>query len=82
MFGKKKKRPTISAPSNFEHRVHTGYDTEHREYVGLPPQWASIIKPASRPAPVIDPSHITPTEIAPLKVSGSTLHQPNQTHFQ
>ncbi|XP_064623130.1 serine/threonine-protein kinase PAK mbt-like isoform X3 [Lineus longissimus] len=67
MFGKKKKRPTISAPSNFEHRVHTGYDNQHKEYVGLPPQWASIIKPASRPVPVIDPSHITPTEMAPLK---------------
>ncbi len=26
MFGKKKKKPIISAPTNFEHRVHTGFD--------------------------------------------------------
>lgn len=68
MFGKKKKnRPEISGPTNFEHRVHTGFD-ENQGYVGLPAQWASIVNPASgdRPRPIIDPSQIT--DIMPLKV--------------
>lgn len=26
MFSKRKKKPLISAPTNFEHRVHTGFD--------------------------------------------------------
>ena len=29
MFGKKKRKPQISGPTNFEHRVHTGFD--HQE---------------------------------------------------
>ena len=45
MFGKKKKKPSIqiSQPSNFQHRVHTGFDWENGKFVGLPTQWASII---------------------------------------
>lgn len=73
MFSKKKRKPIISAPSNFEHRVHTGYDKEEGKYVGLPPQWASIITPVTnRPKPIIDVSSITPTEILDIKhhVSG------------
>ena len=27
MFAKKKKKPVISAPTNFQHRVHTGKDS-------------------------------------------------------
>eukprot|EP00058_Branchiostoma_floridae_P018931 XP_002604420.1 hypothetical protein BRAFLDRAFT_220446 [Branchiostoma floridae] len=76
MFGKKKKRPEISAPSNFEHRVHTGFDRDHGEYVGLPAQWASVIgspkeaaqPSAVRPRPLIDPSCITPVDLSTLKV--------------
>lgn len=71
MFGKKKeKKPKveISFPMDFEHRVHTGYDIRQGEFVGLPPQWASVLSStAPRPTPVIDPSSITPTDIAPLK---------------
>ncbi|XP_035681834.1 serine/threonine-protein kinase PAK 4-like isoform X3 [Branchiostoma floridae] len=75
MFGKKKKRPEISAPSNFEHRVHTGFDRDHGEYVGLPAQWASVIgspkeaaqPSAVRPRPLIDPSCITPVDLSTLK---------------
>ena len=71
-----KKRPEISTPQNFEHRVHTGFDTEQGKYVGLPPQWAGLIIPeekTERRRPLIDPSSITHTEIAPLKVNWFTV---------
>lgn len=73
MFTKKKKKPQISLPSNFEHRVHTGFDKREGRYVGLPLQWASIVgnnqilKSSNRPLPLVDPSEITPTEILDLK---------------
>lgn len=73
MFAKKKKRPQISPPTNFEHRVHTGFDKREGRYVGLPLQWASIVgnnqilKSSNRPMPLVDPSEITPTEILDLK---------------
>ncbi|KAH8027880.1 hypothetical protein HPB51_011110 [Rhipicephalus microplus] len=69
MFAKKKKKPIISAPSNFEHRVHTGFDRREGRFVGLPPQWASLIGGGQdRPKPIIDPSNITPTEILDMKL--------------
>lgn len=77
MFSKKKKKPQISPPTNFEHRVHTGFDKREGKYVGLPLQWASIVgnnqilKSSNRPLPLVDPSEITPTEILDLKVSNS-----------
>ncbi|XP_071040275.1 serine/threonine-protein kinase PAK mbt isoform X2 [Parasteatoda tepidariorum] len=68
MFAKKKKKPIISLPTNFEHRVHTGYDRKEGKFVGLPPQWASLIQPISnRPKPIIDPSQITPIEMMDIK---------------
>lgn len=73
MFSKKKKKPQISLPTSFVHRVHTGYDKREGRYVGLPPQWASIVgnnqilKSTNRPLPLVDPSEITPTEILDLK---------------
>lgn len=73
MFTKKKKKPEISLPTNFEHRVHTGFDKREGRYVGLPLQWASIVgnnqilKSTNRPLPLVDPSEITPTEILDLK---------------
>lgn len=75
MFTKKKKKPQISHPTNFEHRVHTGFDKREGKFVGLPLQWASIVgnnqilKSTNRPLPLVDPSEITPTEILDLKVS-------------
>lgn len=81
MFSKKKKKPQISFPSNFEHRVHTGFDKREGRYVGLPLQWASIVgnnqilKSTNRPLPLIDPSEITPTEILDLK----TIVRPHNT---
>lgn len=94
MFSKKKKKPQISPPTNFEHRVHTGYDKREGRYVGLPLQWASIVgnnqilKSTNRPLPLVDPSEITPTEILDLKtiVRGDhkaenrlSVHQQKQT---
>lgn len=80
MFGKKKKKPLISPPTNFEHRVHTGYDRKEGKYVGLPPQWASLIGiERERPKPIIDPSYITPTEILDMKVIVRGQH--NQLHL-
>ncbi|XP_067121987.1 serine/threonine-protein kinase PAK mbt [Centruroides vittatus] len=68
MFSKKKKKPIISAPTNFEHRVHTGFDRREGKFVGLPPQWASLIQAhQNRPKPIVDPSQITPTEIMDIK---------------
>lgn len=75
MFNKKKKKPVISPPTNFEHRVHTGFDKREGKFVGLPLQWAGIVgnnqilRSTNRPLPVVDPSEITPTEILDLKVS-------------
>uniref|UniRef100_A0A8D0DSU6 non-specific serine/threonine protein kinase n=1 Tax=Salvator merianae TaxID=96440 RepID=A0A8D0DSU6_SALMN len=60
MFSKKKKRIEISAPSNFEHRVHTGYDQLEQKFTGLPRQWQGIIEEsAKRPKPLVDPVCIT-----------------------
>ncbi|KAJ1109082.1 hypothetical protein NDU88_006449 [Pleurodeles waltl] len=60
MFGKKKKRVEISAPSNFEHRVHTGFDEQEQKFTGLPRQWQGIIEEyAKRPKPLVDPACIT-----------------------
>lgn len=64
---KKKKRPEISAPKNFEHRVHTSYDAKLGIFVGLPTQWQSLIENLRRPKPMVDPSRITPVELKPKK---------------
>lgn len=56
--GKKKNKYEISVPSNFEHRVHTGYDAVHDEFVDLPKQWAGVISPRGR-QPFVDPNAIT-----------------------
>ncbi|XP_075452144.1 serine/threonine-protein kinase PAK 5 isoform X2 [Ascaphus truei] len=68
MFGKKKKKIEISGPSNFEHRVHTGFDHKEQKFIGLPQQWHSLLADtANRPKPMVDPSCITPIQLAPMK---------------
>uniref|UniRef100_H2Y4H8 non-specific serine/threonine protein kinase n=1 Tax=Ciona savignyi TaxID=51511 RepID=H2Y4H8_CIOSA len=58
---KKKKKPDISGPSNFEHRVHTGFNEDEGKFIGLPIQWQSIIPEVkNRPKPFVDARHITP----------------------
>ncbi|XP_065205221.1 serine/threonine-protein kinase PAK mbt isoform X2 [Planococcus citri] len=88
MFNKKKKKPVISPPTNFEHRVHTGFDKRENKFVGLPLQWAGIVgnnqilRSTNRPLPVVDPSEITPTEILDLKtiVRGETKFKSAETN--
>ncbi|XP_075464364.1 serine/threonine-protein kinase PAK 4 isoform X1 [Ascaphus truei] len=76
MFAKKKKRIEISAPSNFEHRVHTGFDPQEQKFTGLPQQWQSLIEEsAKRPKPLVDPACITAIKHPPQKtiVRGNKL---------
>lgn len=70
---KKKKRPEISAPKNFEHRVHTSFDAKHGCFVGLPTQWQSLIENLRRPKPMVDPSRITEVELRPKKVHHTSI---------
>lgn len=78
MFTKKKKsRIQISAPSNFEHRVHTDFDAQEQKFVGLPRQWQSLIEDtAKRPKPFIDVTVITTVE--PRKVGRAKLRTTNK----
>lgn len=72
-FGKRRRKPEISSPTNFEHRVHTGFDSNQGVFVGLPSQWTSILSVEQnkqvRPKPIIDPSSITSMELGNMKVS-------------
>ena len=69
---KRKKKLKISPPSNFVHKVHTGYDIVSNTFTGLPRQWRSLVSspPGNisgyRPAPFADPQHITQTEVMDL----------------
>ena len=64
---KRKKKLKISPPSNFVHRVHTGFDSVNNQFVGLPTQWKSLVgslpgtTSVRRPAPFADPRGITNT---------------------
>uniref|UniRef100_A0A3Q1HQ44 non-specific serine/threonine protein kinase n=1 Tax=Anabas testudineus TaxID=64144 RepID=A0A3Q1HQ44_ANATE len=75
MFTKKKKsRIQISAPSNFEHRVHTDFDEQEQKFVGLPRQWQSLIEDtAKRPKPFIDATIITTVEPRKTIVRGNKM---------
>uniref|UniRef100_A0A4W6FSG5 non-specific serine/threonine protein kinase n=1 Tax=Lates calcarifer TaxID=8187 RepID=A0A4W6FSG5_LATCA len=75
MFTKKKKsRIQISAPSNFEHRVHTDFDEQEQKFVGLPRQWQSLIEDtAKRPKPFIDATVITTVEPRKAIVRGNKM---------
>ncbi len=84
-FGKRRKKPEISSPTNFEHRVHTGFDSLQGVFVGLPSQWNSILSIQQqstkdnklRPKPIIDPSSITPIELVNIKVRKTFLFNTN-----
>lgn len=58
---RRRRRPPISKPTHFEHRVHAGYDTKTGKFVGLPPQWEQLISNEGRPKPIVDPEAITET---------------------
>ncbi|XP_070781741.1 serine/threonine-protein kinase PAK 6b [Enoplosus armatus] len=70
---KKKCRPQISAPQDFQHRVHTSFDAASGRYVGLPPQWQSVIDTLRRPRPLVDPSRVTEVELRKTIVRGSFI---------
>lgn len=77
---KKRRRPEISSPQDFQHRVHTSFDAATGRYVGLPPQWQSVIDTLRRPRPLVDPSRITEVELR--KVRGGRGHSgPVVSHF-
>ena len=46
-LGRRKQRPEISAPSNFQHRVHTSAGPSG--FVGLPKQWTYLVKEDAAP---------------------------------
>lgn len=67
---RKVKKSEISTPSNFEHRIHAGFDARTGSYTGLPKQWQALLGPPrsiARPKPMVDPSCITPVDVAELK---------------
>jgi len=77
-FGKRRKKPEISSPTNFEHRVHTGFDSSQGVFIGLPSQWNSILsiqtKDKNRPKPIVDPSNITSIDLVNIKVAQNILN--------
>lgn len=58
---RRRRRPPISKPTHFEHRVHAGYDAKTGKFLGLPPQWEQLIANEGRPKPIVDPDAITET---------------------
>ncbi|XP_068565272.1 serine/threonine-protein kinase PAK 6b isoform X2 [Cebidichthys violaceus] len=70
---KKKRRTKISDPQDFQHRVHTSFDVSTGRYVGLPPQWQSVIDTLRRPRPLVDPSRITDVQLRKTIVRGSFI---------
>uniref|UniRef100_A0A8C2Z1L5 non-specific serine/threonine protein kinase n=1 Tax=Cyclopterus lumpus TaxID=8103 RepID=A0A8C2Z1L5_CYCLU len=70
---RKKRRPKISPPQDFQHRVHTSFDAATGRYVGLPPQWQSVIDTLRRPRPLVDPSRFTEVQLRKTIVRGSVL---------
>ncbi|XP_041353526.1 serine/threonine-protein kinase PAK 3-like [Gigantopelta aegis] len=41
---KENEKPVISAPSNFEHTVHVGFDPHTGEFTGMPESWARLLQ--------------------------------------
>lgn len=75
---KKRRRPEISAPRDFQHRVHTSFDAATGRYVGLPPQWQSVIDTLRRPRPLVDPSRVTEVELRKVRQRYGTNSVSNQ----
>lgn len=70
MWKKKRKghRVEISAPVNFQHKVHTSFDPQGQRFVGLPKQWQGLVADVlKRPKPLVDRTAITPVDTTPLK---------------
>uniref|UniRef100_A0A8C9R279 non-specific serine/threonine protein kinase n=1 Tax=Scleropages formosus TaxID=113540 RepID=A0A8C9R279_SCLFO len=41
---RRKERPEISLPSDFEHTIHVGFDAVTGEFTGMPEQWARLLQ--------------------------------------
>ncbi|CAK9297137.1 unnamed protein product [Gordionus sp. m RMFG-2023] len=75
---KKKKNPLkISLPSNFEHRVHTGFDQFNGKFVGLPAQWNGIVD-TNTVSPSFDSSNGTNNYQFSNHKNGFNTHEPNR----
>ncbi|CAJ0950084.1 unnamed protein product, partial [Mesorhabditis belari] len=71
-YRKKLKKEDISTPTNFEHRIHAGYNSGTGQYTGLPKQWEALLgrskfSGGDRPKPLADPSTYTPSELSSIK---------------
>ncbi|KAG9510434.1 Serine/threonine-protein kinase PAK mbt [Fragariocoptes setiger] len=71
----KKKRPVISAPTNFQHCIRTAFDA-NGAIIGLPPQWEGILQAESikgiRPKPIVGGSSMP--QLPNLEKSRLTSH--------
>ncbi|XP_062887991.1 serine/threonine-protein kinase PAK 4-like [Mobula hypostoma] len=69
MWKKRKARQLeISAPVNFQHRVHTSFDPQCHKFIGLPKQWQGLLADGvKQPKPLEDRSTVIPEDVAPLK---------------
>ncbi|XP_062523788.1 serine/threonine-protein kinase PAK mbt-like [Corticium candelabrum] len=49
---RKRLKASISLPTDFQHTIHTTFDPDSQRFVGLPPQWQSLLaQPGDRPRP-------------------------------
>jgi len=80
MVFKKKVKVHISNPTNFEHRVHTGFNQREGRFVGLPVQWQSVIcDDVNSRLGVVHTTAITP--VPTIKMSSSHSSLINSSHF-
>lgn len=70
----KGRRPKISRPANFEHRVHTEWNGDMRQYQGLPPQWKSLINQGPRPRPIVEGPSLTDHETLRILAELPPIH--------
>jgi len=77
MFSKKKsKKLDISAPTNFQHRVHTGYDDKSNKFLGLPKQWTSLVgETAGNQSPYRPKAMVLPNDVLDTSYESSTHSQ-------
>lgn len=73
--GSSSNRPVISDPKDFQHRVHTEYNAESRQYQGLPPQWQSLVnQPGPRPKPIVEGLALTDEETRRILAALPPIH--------
>ena len=78
MFNKKRTKVDISAPTNFQHRVHTGYDFRTQRFVGLPKQWTNLVSDKPNYS-TVRRSRTQPNILSPANVSNLQFFEKNVT---